>query len=103
MQMAVDETRGRNSRTTIDFLPGGVTRINVSRLTDRNDLAAINRDCRVANDATARVHGDQPGNVGDDEVDGLHGCSSFVSRGLDGAPLRGAPSRGFGSASTGAP
>jgi hypothetical protein len=75
MQMAIDEAGRRHRGAAVDLALARVGLHEVSRLADRDDLAAVDRDRRIADDAAVRIHGDQPGDVGDDEINGLHGYS----------------------------
>src|SRR5262252_8813227 len=79
MQMAIDEAGGRHGIAAVDAVPGRAARRDIGRFADRDDLAPIDCDRGVANDAAPGVHGDQPGDVGNDEVDELHGLFLFVT------------------------
>ena len=78
MQMAVDEARRRHGVAAVDGLLAGVALRDLGRLADRDDLAAVHRDRRVADDAALRIDGDQPVDVLDDEIDGLHWLTRHV-------------------------
>ena len=79
MQMAVDEARRRHGVAAVDGLLAGVVLGDLGRLADRDDLAALHGDRRIADDAAAGIDGDQPVDVGDDEIDGLHIPVSIAS------------------------
>src|SRR5215831_10105555 len=68
---------GVHGIAAVDAVPGGAPRRDIGRFADRDDLAPIDCDRGVANDAAPGVHGDQPGDVGNDEVDELHGLFSL--------------------------
>jgi hypothetical protein len=72
MQVAIDETRRRHRGAPIDAALCRVSGRQFRRLADRHDGAAVDGDRGIANDAAGAVHGDQPADIGDDEIDGLH-------------------------------
>src|SRR3954469_506215 len=72
MQMAVDETRRRHGAAAVNHLLAGEPLRDLDRLVDRDDLALVYCDRCVANDAALGINRDQPIDIGDEQVDGLH-------------------------------
>src|SRR5437764_10102931 len=76
--MAVDEARRRDRVAAADGLLAGVAFGDLRRFANRRDLAALHGNGRIADDAAGGIDGDQPGDVGDDEIDSLHLRSSLL-------------------------
>src|SRR5262249_48163989 len=72
MQMAVDEAGRRDGAAAVDLCSTGKALGYLSGLVDGDDLALVHGDRRIADNAALRVDGDQPIDIGDDEIDGLH-------------------------------
>ena len=87
MQMAVDETGRRHGAAAVNHLLAGEPLRDLGRLVDGDDLALVYCDRCVANDAALGIDRDQPIDIGDEQVDGLHAglrrSVPAVMRGLD--------------------
>src|SRR6478609_5807584 len=92
MQMAVDETRRRHGAATVNHLPAGEPLRDLSRLVDGDDLALVYCDRCVANDAALGIDRDQPIDLGDEQVDGLHAGLRYASGSALSCPRRRASS-----------
>ncbi len=69
MQVAVDEARRRHRIAGVDGAAAGIGLRDRRGLVDGDDLAALHRDRRITDDAAAGIDGDEPVNIGDDEID----------------------------------
>src|SRR5882757_2992993 len=72
MQMAIDEAGRGDGAAAVDQLPSGKALRDLGRLVDRDDPALVHRHRRIADDAALRIDGDQPIDVSDEQIDGLH-------------------------------
>ena len=83
MQMAIDEAGRGDGAAAVDQLPSGKALRDLGRLVDGDDPALVHRHRRIADDAALRIDGDQPIDVSDEQIDGLHaGLRLRVSAGL---------------------
>ena len=72
MQMTVDETGRRHGAAAVNHLSAGEPLRHLGRLVDGDDPALVYCDRCVANDAALGIDRDQPIDIGDEQVDGLH-------------------------------
>ena len=72
MQVAVDEARRRHRIGGIDRPRGGIGLRYRGGLVDGDNLSAFHRDRRIAHDAAAGIDGNEPVDIGDDQINGLH-------------------------------
>ena len=78
MQMAVDEPRRYHRMPAVNLALAGVALGHLRRLADRDDLAAVDRNRGIADDAAAGIDGDQPVDIGNHQVDTLHADLAYL-------------------------
>ena len=79
MQVAVDVARRRHGVAAVDGAAGRILRGEIGGLADGDDLAGVDGDRRVADDAAAGIDGDQPADIGDEEINRLHAFHSDLN------------------------
>ncbi len=78
MQMAVDQPRRCHRVPAVDLAVSGIILGDFVRFADGDDLAAVNGDRSIADDAASTINGNQPIDAGDDQIDGFHAFLTYL-------------------------